>query len=281
MTRYYSTTNRYRWGAVKQANSKAKIRSIICPVIFMAMLLSGCILQSDESRFNAQNTSRSTEFMLTFDDGPLPDVTEQVLDMLATLKAIDGKPVKAGFFLLADAAEEFWQRRVTYAPYELWTDKGSIEKYPEIARRIKQEGHVIGNHTSHHPWYWWPWHDTPEFWQTEFSDWEAVSVQVLGASSTRLFRPPYGIITENIRSTANQMAYQIVLGESAGDAIPNVSVDTIKKKTESILQEWNKPYPCILIFHDNRPITHGYLSEIVYNLQVKGFRLVHFEPERL
>ena len=53
--------------------------------------------------------------MLSFDDGPIPE-TEQVLDILATLKAIDGTPVKAGFFLLANSPEEFWQQRFYYAP---------------------------------------------------------------------------------------------------------------------------------------------------------------------
>ena len=250
-------------------------------VPIVASLMAGCITGLDVGYPRGQITTKSAEFMLSFDDGPLPDTTERVLDILATLKATDGTPVKAGFFLLADAPDEFWQQRIYYAPYELWTDKGSIAKYPNIARRIKQARHTIGNHSTHHAWLRWPWLDTPEAVLGEFTEWEAISKRVLGASNTRLFRPPYFILTTNVRETANRLGYQIVMGESVGDATPGMTVDEIKEKTQSILATWSKPYPCVLTFHDNRPATYGHLDEIVSNLQQQGFRLVHFDPKRL
>jgi peptidoglycan/xylan/chitin deacetylase (PgdA/CDA1 family) len=249
-------------------------------IALIASLVAGCVTAPGVDDHPAQITTQRVEFMLSFDDGPLPDMTERVLDMLATLNTVDGTPVKAGFFLLSDATEGFWQRRVTYAPYELWT-KGSIAKYPEIARRIKQAGHTIGNHTAHHPWYRWPWMDTPGAVQAEFAMWEATSTRVLGASSTRLFRPPYLILTKNVRETANRLGYQLVMGELVGDTTPNVTLDEIMKGTESILQAWSKPYPCVLIFHDNRPTTYEHLTEIVESLQQQGFALIDFAPERL
>jgi len=267
--------------AIKKVMIKRLNKRSIFFVLLISCFLSGCVAKPENGYLHVQIIPKSTEFMLTFDDGPLPNKTELVLDMLANLEAIDGEPVRAGFFLLADSSEEFWQRRVTYAPYEIWTHKGSIAKYPEIARRIIQEGHTIGNHTAHHPWFRWPWQDTPEAVQAEFTEWEEISKQVLGKSSTRLFRPPYSILTASVRITANLLSYQVVLGESVGDAIPNVSVEAVMKNTESILNEWNKSYPCVLIFHDNRPATYEHLTEIVNNLQQQGFRLVHFEPERL
>ncbi|MEQ1528272.1 MAG: polysaccharide deacetylase family protein [Methylococcales bacterium] len=204
-------------------------------------LLTGCITAGDVDR---QFTTKNTEFMLSFDDGPLPQ-TERVLDILATLRAVDGKPVKAGFFLLADPTDEFWQRRIFYAPYELWTDKGSIAKYPKIARRIKQAGHVIGNHTAHHAWFQWPWLDKPETVLNEITQWETTSTLILGAAKIRLFRPPYLILNANVRETAEHLGYQIVMGESVGDAIPGITIDAIKQKTQSLLAAWNKPYPCV------------------------------------
>ncbi|MFT5610127.1 MAG: hypothetical protein ACI9LU_000619 [Polaribacter sp.] len=57
-----------------------------------------------------------------------------MLDMLSTLETADGTPVKAVVFLVSNAGEEFWQHRVTYAPYEL-RSKGSIVKHPELRRR--------------------------------------------------------------------------------------------------------------------------------------------------
>ena len=59
---------------------------------------------------------------LTFDDGPHPKYTEQLLDGLKE------REVKAAFFLIGRSAEE----------------------YPEVVRRIDREGHLIGNHTYNH-----------------------------------------------------------------------------------------------------------------------------------
>ena len=259
---------------------KATIKHSIWLAPIVASLLAGCITGHDQDYSRRQITTKSAEFMLSFDDGPIPE-TENLLDILATLKAIDGTPVKAGFFLLADAPDEFWQRRIYYAPYELWTGKGSIAKYPKVARRIKQDGHTIGNHTTHHAWFRGPWLDTKESVQNEITEWEAISKSVLGPSNMHLFRPPYFILTKNVIETTSRLGYQIVMGESVGDANPGMTVDEIKEKTQSILATWSKPYPCVLTFHDNRPATYGHLDEIVSNLQQQGFRLVHFDPERL
>jgi peptidoglycan/xylan/chitin deacetylase (PgdA/CDA1 family) len=260
---------------------KATMKQSIWFSPIIGILLSGCITGLDVSYPHGQLTTKRAEFMLSFDDGPMPDTTDRVLDILATLRAIDGTPVKAGFFLLADAPDEFWQRRVYYAPYELWTGKGSIAKYPRVARRIKRAGHTIGNHTTHHAWFRGPWLDTKESVMSELTEWEAISKRVLGTSNTRIFRPPYFILTKNVLETTSRLGYQVIMGESVGDATPGMTVDEIKEKTQSILTAWSKPYPCVLTFHDNRPATYEHLAEIVSNLQQQGFRLVHFDHERL
>ena len=64
----------------------------------------------------------SPQVALTFDDGPNPDATPRVLDVLA------GAGVRAAFFLLGT----------------------HVERWPEIARRIAAEGHAVGNHGYHH-----------------------------------------------------------------------------------------------------------------------------------
>ncbi|MDE6272498.1 MAG: polysaccharide deacetylase family protein [Muribaculaceae bacterium] len=59
---------------------------------------------------------------LTFDDGPIPEVTPWVLDIL------DRYGVKATFFMVGQNAE----------------------RYPELVEEIRRRGHRIGNHTLHH-----------------------------------------------------------------------------------------------------------------------------------
>jgi len=59
---------------------------------------------------------------LTFDDGPIPEVTPWVLDLL------DKYGIKATFFCVGD----------------------NVRKYPAIYRQVIERGHVVGNHTFHH-----------------------------------------------------------------------------------------------------------------------------------
>ena len=59
---------------------------------------------------------------LTFDDGPVPEVTPKVLDLL------DEMNVKATFFMVGDNAR----------------------RYPELVEEVTRRGHDVGNHTMHH-----------------------------------------------------------------------------------------------------------------------------------
>lgn len=59
---------------------------------------------------------------LTFDDGPIPEVTPRILDIL------DDFGVKATFFMVGDNAR----------------------RYPELVEEVRRRGHSIGNHTMHH-----------------------------------------------------------------------------------------------------------------------------------
>jgi peptidoglycan/xylan/chitin deacetylase (PgdA/CDA1 family) len=92
---------------------------------------------------------------LTFDDGPIPDVTEWVLDFLKS------QNIKATFFCVGD----------------------NIIKHPEIYKRILSEGHITGNHTFNHLKGFYTSNET--YFENVFKCNEVVN-------GSRLFRPPYG-----------------------------------------------------------------------------------------
>lgn len=64
----------------------------------------------------------SKNVYLTFDDGPIPEVTPRLLDLL------DEYGIKATFFMVGD----------------------NVRKYPKLYEEVRQRGHVVGNHTMHH-----------------------------------------------------------------------------------------------------------------------------------
>ena len=94
---------------------------------------------------------------LTFDDGPIPEATPEVLDILAKYQA------KATFFMVGD----------------------NVRKYPGIFNQVVQQGHAVGNHTFHHVN---GWHTPPGAYMDEVH-------RCREYFETNLFRPPYGRFT--------------------------------------------------------------------------------------
>lgn len=66
--------------------------------------------------------SAPREVYLTFDDGPVPEVTPKVLDIL------DRYGVHATFFMVGD----------------------NVRRHPELLEEVRRRGHAVGNHTFHH-----------------------------------------------------------------------------------------------------------------------------------
>lgn len=150
---------------------------------------------------------------LSFDDGPVPGITDFVLDQLAL------RGMKATFFMVGE----------------------NVSKNPELARRVRSEGHGIGNHTYNHlnarkvstACYL----DDIEKCQRELFD-------KLGVD-TKLFRPPYGRLRYG-QSSIIQKSYKLVYWEViSGDYKLTLSPDEIlvnvSKKTRT---------GSIVLFHD-------------------------------
>lgn len=222
------------------------------------------------------------DFMLTFDDGPLPGKTDAVLAALRRLKGEDGAPVRAGFFMVGDAPTAFWLGRRHYAPYEMWIRKGSMRRYPELVGQVRAEGHLIGNHTVRHIWPRWWWYRCEVRLTRELRDWETIAAESAGfsfAEQARLFRTPYLADTPELVRVAGAMDYRMIHGHPVGDASPDRDAKAIARRVLRIMQrERDSARPVVLIFHDVFPVTFRHLGEIVDMLQRQGYRLRHFDP---
>ncbi len=130
---------------------------------------------------------------LTFDDGPIPNVTPWVLDQLAACG------VKATFFCIGK----------------------NVAANPEIFKRISDEGHETGNHTMTHV----------NGWKTDFDNYMA-EVDLCGNQvQSHLFRPPYGKLSfrqfRNIRKKYKVVFWDVLTEDynkerSGADCIRNV-----------------------------------------------------------
>jgi peptidoglycan-N-acetylglucosamine deacetylase len=192
-------------------------------------------------RFVWHQSRSEKKIYLTFDDGPIPDITEWVLETLAA------KGAKATFFCVGD----------------------NIRKHPQVFERIVAGGHQVGNHTFNHLKGW----KTPNdiYWKN-IQDCDEIIVRHHAHSN--LFRPPYGRITSaQVQKLRNE--YQIILW----DVLTNdydASLSTEKCLRKAIQSTKNGS---IVVFHDSLKASKN--LQFVLTRYLDHFAELGFSFERL
>jgi peptidoglycan/xylan/chitin deacetylase (PgdA/CDA1 family) len=227
------------------------------------------------------------QFMITFDDGPVPGNTENIVNALKNIY-VGCEPVKAGFFMVGcdGGCENTGAPRRWYgwlAPWELWRTKGSVYGNSDIVKYVADAGHIIGNHTQHHMWFGWFLVN-----EQDVND-EIVACNNELKSAPKIFRPPYFVYNKAVKKGAKRADpnLQIIMGAgdnqnaATGDLGLGLFLPFLKNNAANLIREWNRDYPCVLTFHDISPTTANNIAEIIEYLQKEGFTLVHFDPDRL
>ena len=155
---------------------------------------------------------------LTFDDGPIPEVTPWVIKVLKQYKA------KATFFCIGD----------------------NVTKHANVFQQIIEEGHSIGNHTYHHL----------NGWSTKTKDYinncekcenRLNRFQDCKSTSNPLFRPPFGKLTLKQSKTLQEKGFHIIMWDVlSADFDAKISN---KKCLENVLK--NIQPGSIVVFHDS------------------------------
>lgn len=109
---------------------------------------------------------------LTFDDGPVPEVTPQVLNLLKQYNA------EATFFCIGE----------------------NVFKHPEIYKQVQDAGHRIGNHSFHHY----------NSWKVHYRDYIKDVEKAQKIINSDIFRPPYGKLTARTLFTLRKQ-YRIIM----------------------------------------------------------------------
>ncbi len=125
---------------------------------------------------------------LTFDDGPVPEVTPWVLDRLKEHDA------KATFFCIGR----------------------NVERDPALFQRIMAEGHAVGNHTWAHA----------NGWRTSHRAYCRSVLQCDRLVRSRLFRPPYGRITRSQVGTLKRRFQPVMWDVLSADFDPRITAGT-------------------------------------------------------
>jgi peptidoglycan/xylan/chitin deacetylase (PgdA/CDA1 family) len=187
------------------------------------------------------------EVVLTFDDGPHPRYSNEVLDVLAA------QCVKATFFLIGSNARE----------------------HPAVVRRIFAEGHSIGTHTENHPRMRTL---SVERVREEIDDGIADVTAALGDQSelAPFFRIP-GLERSDMIEAELAARSLIVFSTDvvADDWFHHISPQDIVRRAMSRLQARGKG---ILLLHDIHAATAAALPLLLAALKADGFHIVHVVP---
>jgi peptidoglycan/xylan/chitin deacetylase (PgdA/CDA1 family) len=159
------------------------------------------------------------ELALTFDDGPNDAATPQLLDVLAR------HGVRATFFMVGD----------------------SVRRQPELARRVLAEGHVVGNHTMHHPRLAF---QSAGRIRAELRDASAAIEDATGVA-VRLFRPPFGARRPAVLRIARELGLVPVMWNADGrDWLPHGAARTLELLEQGIAANRRRGRGSNLLLHD-------------------------------
>ena len=202
---------------------------------FFELIQSSYLLDKDAELYKAYFEKKNRKVVaLTFDDGPNPTTTNQALDTLSKYG------IKATFFVLGK----------------------NVSGNEGILKRMKADGHVVGNHSWSHPVLSKLSLDDAK---KQITDTEDALTKVLGSSS-KLMRPPYGAITDDIR---NSLDLSFIMW--------NVdSLDWKSKNEAAILTEIQREVKngSIILMHDIHSETVNALPKVIDYLKGQGYDFV-------
>ena len=177
---------------------------------------------------------------LTFDAGYENGNTEKILDTLKKHNA------PAAFFLVGNY----------------------IEKNADLVRRMVNEGHVVGNHTMHHP-------DMskisdPEKFAAELQALETLFLETTGKELPKFYRPPQGCYSEENLKNAQKMGYKTVFWSLAYQDWDTSKQPTREAAFEKLLPRTHNG--AVVLLHSTSSTNAAILDELLTKWEQEGYR---------
>ena len=200
-------------------------------------MVSTCLewdLMKTEKMDENEILGEKPKIAITFDDGPHPRYTEQLLDGLKE------REVKAAFFLIGE----------------------NVAAYPEIVKREYEEGHLIGNHTFHHV----DLEKIPEETAMKEIAMTNEAISSVTGEVPQFIRPPFGIRKKDLEEKLNEIP---VLWNIDPLDWNTKNVDEIVNKVVTKAKDG-----AIILLHDCYQSSVEAAFQIIDHLQAEGFDFV-------
>ena len=192
-------------------------------------------------KYDAAYIGSTTEkvIYLTFDAGYENGCTEKILD---TLQKHD---VKAAFFLVGNY----------------------IEKNADLVRRMVDAGHIVGNHTMHHP-------DMSKLtdktaFSKELTDLEDLFRKTTGREMPKYYRPPQGVYSEDNLKMAQELGYKTVFWSLAYADWNNDAQPTREQAFSKLLPRTHNG--AVILLHSTSTTNAEILDELLTRWKAEGY----------
>jgi peptidoglycan/xylan/chitin deacetylase (PgdA/CDA1 family) len=216
---------------------------ILPPAVYLLLISYGCYFIRAGFFIPVVCALKTQEkiIALSFDDGPDAGKTPQILQLLKDNDA------KAAFFCIGN----------------------KIAENKDIVIQAYHEGHLIGNHSFSHAFWFDMFSSKKMITELRMTD-DAINDAV--GKKPKLFRPPYGVTNPNVKTAIISGDY-IPVGWSVR------SMDTVIKDPQKLLRNMiNKVKPgAIFLFHDTSNATLAILPEFIGYVKSAGFEIVRLD----
>ena len=213
---------------------------IVIAIVFTTCCGSSIFAENETRRVYSKNREKSGQIALTFDDGPHPRYTQDILDILAKYG------ITATFFVIGVNAT----------------------LYSDALKAIVDSGCEIGNHTFTH--------DDLKCACTdkiikEISDCEK-AISELTNTNPRIVRPPHGAYSKNLEEVANRLGYDVILWSIDTKDWAHTPANEIAQRVLSSLNDGD-----IILMHDyvsGKNTTRDALNVLIPEILKRGYKFV-------
>ena len=195
---------------------KKKLLRLTSLAAVLAVAIAGLGVTSKLLDKNAVSTSADGNWGLTFQQAWQPPVANATADYLKKFDAYYAEDTKEKvLYLTFDAGYEYGNKAKILdalnnhqAPAAFFLVGNYLKTSPELVKRMVKEGHIVGNHTFHHPDM--SQISTMETFSKELGDLEKLYQQTTGQEMKKFYRPPQGRYSEKNLEMAKKLGYHTI-----------------------------------------------------------------------
>jgi len=226
-------------------------KGTVLKIILIAVIIGGSVIYTniinDDNLTSVFSTKKELpiyyvdtqekKIAISFDAAWGDEYTDNILDTL------DKYNVKTTFFLVG-----FW-----------------VEKYPDMAKKIYERGHEIGNHSTNHPYM-------SKLSDKQMTDELAITneeIKKITGEDTILFRPPFGDYNDRVIRNCRENGYYVIQWDVDSLDWKELGVQPVVDRVTRNVKKGS-----IVLFHNNAKYVTQYLPIVLERLQKDGYQIV-------